>query len=123
MRKFLHTPAPWRLDNWRSPARLAGAPGSDDGLALIYLTNSKTRKRDAEHLANAALILAAPELLEALAAVVDWLDRDPETSPLGAKSGALAQSLAAGAFGQKARAALDKALTMTPDAAAALNKP
>lgn len=115
MQKPNHTVAPWTLHNHGSPARILG-PDKCDALALVYLTDPKTRRRSPEFVANAHVMTAAPELLAALAAVVDWLDRDPANSPLGAKSGALAQSWAAGAFGEKVRAAIAKA---TPAAAEA----
>lgn len=64
----------WTIDDRRSPARLTDASG--ETIALIYLTDKETRKRDAAHAANAALIAAAPELIAALENLLSVWDLD-----------------------------------------------
>lgn len=72
MSEAMHTPGPWEVvEVWSGPAserglvyaRIQGADGSV-GFAGAYL--SKQGKPDDECRANARLIAAAPELLEAL---------------------------------------------------------
>ena len=69
-----HTPGPW---SWGSDYNgLYGAGPDNDVLSTAYYENMwLSHKRDeAEREANARLIAAAPELLEALIAVKEVLD-------------------------------------------------
>jgi hypothetical protein len=68
-----HTRGPWLYSEDRSPASIYSAYGSDC-IAKVYLTDTNTHKRDDEHAANARLIAAAPELLEACEQAEYWLD-------------------------------------------------
>lgn len=92
--KTQHTPGPWTFDTKRSPARLVA--GNSAALAMVYLTDPETKKRSAEHLANARLIAAAPELLEALEALYvqeDWEGEDIDpASPIGKARAAIASA-------------------------------
>lgn len=56
-----HSPHPWRLYAHRSPARIESSAGGS-ALALVYLTNPRTRKREATYAMNARLMQHAPEL-------------------------------------------------------------
>ena len=68
-----HMAGPWSLSsNRRSPVRLL-APGGEC-LALVYLTDYKTRKRAPEYAKNASLIAAAPEVYEALLSLTEALE-------------------------------------------------
>ena len=60
-----HSPTPW-THGWmdRSPVRLLDA--NNETLAMVYLTDQKTRKRTDRHTGNLALFLAAPKLAQAL---------------------------------------------------------
>lgn len=68
-----HTPGPWVAADNRSPVRIVHQ-ASADCIAMVYLTDPVTKKRDATHEANAKLIAAAPDLLAALQAVAWHLD-------------------------------------------------
>ncbi len=59
-----HSPAPWKMNVARSPASIFDA--NSDCIAKVYLTDAVTKRRDQTHVANANLIVAAPELLAAL---------------------------------------------------------
>jgi hypothetical protein len=72
----MHTPAPWTVHN----LTVTGPIGD-----RIANTNASTGKADAEKAANARLISAAPDLLEALKAMLAEFDNssrqlDPELS-------------------------------------------
>lgn len=58
-----HSPLPWALDITRSPAAITAG---GDKLALVYLTDPKTKRRDRTHLLNALVMFAAPDMLAAL---------------------------------------------------------
>jgi len=59
-----HSPTPWVMrPSTTSPANIQSG---DDCIAKVYLTDPLTKRRDAMHLANRDLILAAPDLLECL---------------------------------------------------------
>lgn len=71
-----HTPGPWRLDNSAMPGDGWGARDDESSIEIARIRHDTfdalevygRRVRDdyAEHRANARLIAAAPELLEAL---------------------------------------------------------
>ena len=72
-----HTKGPWKITRDTGSPCSIEAEGSDGyALAKVYLTDPKTRKRTEEYAANAALIAAAPELLEALESVLDVITGD-----------------------------------------------
>lgn len=54
-----HTPGPWEASQWR----VCHSVGGDIGVICDTANNAKTRTE--ENMANAKLIAAAPELLEA----------------------------------------------------------
>jgi len=60
-----HTPGPWRVNDWGEPEYL-------DGMKAQYIINAKGEDRTAVVFgqANARLIAAAPELLEALRSIL-----------------------------------------------------
>jgi hypothetical protein len=62
-----------------------------------------------EHDADWHLIAAAPDLYEVLEAALASLDADPSRSPLRDKEARAVQAWLRGMWGDKARAALDKA--------------
>ena len=68
-----HTPGPWRVREERVYTRVVTEQGGE------WIANLGTN--DEKHLANARLIAAAPELLEACEAVLDveqmWYDVKP----------------------------------------------
>lgn len=69
-----HTPGPWRIfwgrDGNTYPLNIWGPVGSDHA-AFRSVVTSFGRKASDESTANANLIAAAPELLEALKAILD----------------------------------------------------
>jgi hypothetical protein len=71
-----HTPGPWKTLN-RGTNRLVDiVQGSDasNGLAKVWLNEYRKRGATPERLANARLIAAAPELLEALERILTTHD-------------------------------------------------
>lgn len=64
-----HTPGPWKADTFM----VMGGEGSRDRICHVGTTTSLGPARSYETLANAALIAAAPELLEALRYSRRWL--------------------------------------------------
>lgn len=74
-----HTPGPWLVYN--EAARFPGIDGRNSSV-VVYGTDNELEgvkgRTHAEALANARLIAAAPELLEALEYLVEWsADRGP----------------------------------------------
>jgi len=69
-----HTPGPWLVTrDSRSPCAIEAKGGDGGALALVYLTDGKTRKRTPEARANALLMAGAPALAEAaLQALCDY---------------------------------------------------
>jgi len=70
-----HTPGPWKvttnLDYWVEPVNFEGGEGEFKGIALcgdIHWPNSNEKQFEWE--ANARLIAAAPDMLEALKAAL-----------------------------------------------------
>lgn len=83
MKKIKHTPGPWSINNWPQPdsSIAIGATGTPL-IARVQLRDVSIN----EHNANARLIAAAPELLEALSELADEVsDRfdleSPSTNP------------------------------------------
>jgi hypothetical protein len=75
MKTHTHTQGPWRVENWkyadsRSAWRRDGVPtiiGGKDAIGELFnLWDEGGEDREAERLANARLIAAAPDLLAAL---------------------------------------------------------
>jgi len=62
---YEHTPGPWDAKDWR----VCHSIGGDIGVICDTASNAKTRTL--ENRANARLISAAPELLEACEAMLD----------------------------------------------------
>lgn len=79
-----HTPGPWVvgssdfLDQWVCIDAPSGDPDlgykSWEGIAMAYGCEESPRKGLIKAKANAQLIASAPELLEALEEVVQWLE-------------------------------------------------
>ncbi|HCL3801970.1 TPA: hypothetical protein N2B48_006062 [Pseudomonas aeruginosa] len=70
-----HTPGPWCQDKWGS---LMTEGGQDVLLRGITTISAGSDERIAEAEANTRLISAAPELLEALVALVECKQTTPE---------------------------------------------
>lgn len=60
-----HTPGPWEI-NPRAKAMIMSESGRGIASAAVYSTNTGNGEHIEENLANAKLIAAAPEMLEAL---------------------------------------------------------
>lgn len=95
--KTKHTPGPWKLsftsaEQARSEARAQGEntdgggasgsisandPNNRYGRTIVFLPHHRDVKEDIEREANALLIAAAPELLEALAEMVHQQTEGP----------------------------------------------
>lgn len=74
VQSVVHTPGPWVVyDNWY--IRTPNGKGSHAQVCAPI----EPKMSDDEHRANARLIAAAPELLEALQRFVAWHDMDHET--------------------------------------------
>jgi hypothetical protein len=67
-----HTPGPWQV-NHNNPLQVCDADGEVRGCAPIATAWTPTQQITREAVANARLIAAAPELLEALKGAVDVL--------------------------------------------------
>lgn len=72
-----HTPGPWRSENQFSCKIL-----NENGVCVAVPHGPEGRWVDVkeEHEANARLIAAAPELLEALKSIMEELEKDTPTS-------------------------------------------
>jgi hypothetical protein len=72
METHTHTPAPWQIQFWNDSSRPSRrdtpviTTGKDAIAELFNLLDEEGEDRDAERLANARLIAAAPEMLAAL---------------------------------------------------------
>lgn len=87
-----HTPGPWHVSG---PTRDVKAPPTaylPDGMvaATRYLGNAP--EREAEHAANAALIAAAPDLLQAARMVMTWPSHENMTPVFDALRAAIAKA-------------------------------
>ena len=112
-----YTPGPWMLGrsgNLTNQGQRPIVSADEDGLriALVDLQSETVRKNawqadDPEREANAALIAAAPELLEALEKIYDLADLEPD-APDDSKREALAD------ISIEARAAIAKARNAEP---------
>lgn len=75
-----HTPGPWkRRKKWKSDNKALEIYHPDRSIESPFVPNAIAIVedwQDEESLANARLIAAAPELLEALEAVISVADRD-----------------------------------------------
>lgn len=60
-----HTPGPWKI-NPRAKAMIMSESGRGIASAAVYSTNTDNGEHIEENLANAKLIAAAPEMLQAL---------------------------------------------------------
>lgn len=69
-----HTPAPWHVANG------VQIRSERDQIAKVWMM------RHGEGQANAHLIAAAPDLLEALAEVVEWLELGDHAGPMHSKA-------------------------------------
>lgn len=71
----MHTKGPWSVDtSAENPEeRMVFSDGDRDAFVAVVVTNEVT-SREVE--ANAALISAAPDLLEAIQHIGDWLRED-----------------------------------------------
>jgi len=70
--KTKHTPGPWRADR--------GSVIGPDGLSIASTGNSSRARYPAERGANARLMAAAPSLLVACEAALQWLGPQTESS-------------------------------------------
>ena len=87
-----HTPGPWSyIGNGDVVAKSNKYCGGEKDIASVFLTVND------EDEANARLIAAAPDLLEALKACADWLDWlvTPHDDPKGAHAAHIKQARAA----------------------------
>jgi hypothetical protein len=67
-----HTPGPWKVVNNSWSDTTIVAPGFDHGICLLDINHATEESQEADEAqmaANAALIAAAPDLLEALRAL------------------------------------------------------
>lgn len=75
------TPGPWEWWTSNSVRRLTGADGKDGGVLYAYRAASDGVADIAVSDANARLIAASPDLLEACKTFVEWLRREDEGMP------------------------------------------
>jgi hypothetical protein len=66
----MHTPGPWVRRNIASKDMYVG-PANDGGSPNVAIIPKRITRSDDEQMANALLIAAAPELLEALRAIAE----------------------------------------------------
>ena len=79
MSETKHTQGPWRINKYGSIG--AGERGTEPIVAIVEPFYSVDR-RHGDHAANARLIAAAPDMLEALTALLARFDDNPELSEL-----------------------------------------
>jgi hypothetical protein len=76
-----HTPGPWKAWTSKSPFKRSGVNGlTEAGDAPFTICIMGTPNKLAETHANARLIAAAPEMLEALRAVVEEFERPHDST-------------------------------------------
>jgi hypothetical protein len=84
--KAKHTPGPWRLDAYRdsgrpNPGTIVADNPHGEGAEEVASINWIAGGFHAEQVANARLIAAAPELLEALTALMEFWDSGSPVHP------------------------------------------
>lgn len=91
MKEFKGTKAKWKLDRVR--CRVVAIDGRRS-IANTSVYDDRTEATDLENEANAKLIAAAPELLEALQDLVEWVKMgDHEKEFLEAAEAAISKAL------------------------------
>ena len=80
--KKLHTPAPWQ-HVWEQQDGEYPIECVEQNKPIAWVKSKGTQGEDPEGLANAHLIAAAPELLEALELIVNCHTKDNELTELG----------------------------------------
>ena len=94
-----HTPGPWhlKLGQYGAPHEIAWEPGKSYGQIAKVMTRSFAElpeaKSEAEIEANARLIAAAPDLLEAAERFIASIDSHPQDYELDTKAHGLAVCL------------------------------
>jgi hypothetical protein len=84
MNTHTHTPGPWQIQFWNDSARPSRrdtpviTTGKDAIGELFNLWDEDGEDREAERLANARLIAAAPEMLEALQSLTHPMASDQD---------------------------------------------
>jgi hypothetical protein len=84
MNTHTHTPGPWQIQFWNDSARPSRrdtpviTTGKDAIGELFNLWDEDGEDREAERLANARLIAAAPEMLEALQSLTHPMASDED---------------------------------------------
>jgi hypothetical protein len=73
-----HTPGPWRWDHESNVGNLIVDPERNAVATFQARSHLKWAEQQAEREANARLIAAAPELLEALKGLEQWYDAEVE---------------------------------------------
>jgi len=80
-----HTPGPWVIipggDEWASGRIATIEPKPKTMVETNYWTVAEVNYRRDEHLANAKLIAAAPDLLKALEMCIEWMGDRRDVSP------------------------------------------
>jgi hypothetical protein len=92
-----HTQGPWEVTSANRPFEYLEVMGSQDGRIVCGMEWTDNASTQARHEANARLIAAAPELLEALKEIVDSL----KDTPVYSHSLAVALATIAKAEGRK----------------------
>jgi hypothetical protein len=77
MTKTNYTPGPWKKINWDSSAQIRDEKNNEIALLRNQTKNTELALPDQTTTANANLIAAAPELLEALIDVLRIMDATP----------------------------------------------
>ena len=70
-----HTAGPWRVVNDASVVARIDRPGEDRESLVVRLDSSSTANTKTQNIANARLIAAAPEMLEALKALLPYVEK------------------------------------------------
>jgi pimeloyl-ACP methyl ester carboxylesterase len=80
-----HTPGPWTA--WKEEEYHAIGSSNGRALALVYLCDYPEEQGEKQAQANARLIAAAPELLEALQDLLRQVERDCLNTRHGVRTG------------------------------------